>query len=708
MFRAPCILLTVWLAAPLAAGAEKTTDLPVTRVVLFSCGVAYFEHAGKVTDDAVVRLTFKADQINDVLKSMHVTAEAGTVAGVSYASSDPLLAALKSFAVDLSGNPKLADLLGQLRGAAVTVQVEKRIQGKILGVETRRREVLVGGMTTFLTETMLNLVTAEGIRSVPMNSVRLLTLTDPKLSDELNRAMALLMAAHDTLRKPVDVRFAGKGVRGVRIGYLVAAPVWKTTYRLDLSGKRPKIQGWAIVENTSDFDWSNVELKLVSGKPISFVTDLYKPLHLRRPIVEPKTRVTQEAHRVHEAETKAEEKAREGYVPVEGREEASTLAGRLYARKSRRTGESLFDGDAGGIFADEAVEAVARGRKVGELFHFTVKTPVSLSRRQSAMLPIIHRPIAGEKVSVYSADVLEEHPLNGAYLTNDTGMKMLGGPVTVFDDGAFAGEAMLDILAEKDRALLSYAVDLNVTVSEEEAHGEEVLAAAIADGRLILKFVHGQTWTYQIASTADEPRRVLIRTPRMPLERLVAPKTATEQTDDEFRFQVDVAANSTKKFVVQSEMFTWGWAALDPNEDLAGWGRHMRSTKVAPKLREAIEKFLKSAGEIRGLRAEIKKTEAAIKAIESGQGRLRDNIKTLGAGHRLSKRYVEKLSKQEDQIEALEKKLAGTKGKLKQAVSALREYVQSLKLGEKSVVEEFRGIEDRTRRSRRGSRGGIF
>jgi hypothetical protein len=47
------------------------------------------------------------------------------------------------------------------------------------------------------------------------------------------------------------------------------------------------LQGWAIVENTSDDDWNNVKLSLVSGRPISFTMDLYQPLYSTRPVVEP-------------------------------------------------------------------------------------------------------------------------------------------------------------------------------------------------------------------------------------------------------------------------------------------------------------------------------------------------------------------------------------------------------------------------------------
>jgi len=75
--------------------------------------------------------------------------------------------------------------------------------------------------------------------------------------------------------------------------YVHEMPVWKTSYRLQLpeldsEGKTKgqlMLHGWAIVENTTDQDWSDVQLSLVSGRPVSFQMDLYEPLFATRPWV---------------------------------------------------------------------------------------------------------------------------------------------------------------------------------------------------------------------------------------------------------------------------------------------------------------------------------------------------------------------------------------------------------------------------------------
>src|SRR5208337_4758003 len=69
---------------------------------------------------------------------------------------------------------------------------------------------------------------------------------------------------------------------------VIENPIWKTSYRLVLDKKQqPYLQGWAIVENPTDEDWKDVRMALVSGRPISFQMDLYQPLYVPRPTVEP-------------------------------------------------------------------------------------------------------------------------------------------------------------------------------------------------------------------------------------------------------------------------------------------------------------------------------------------------------------------------------------------------------------------------------------
>src|SRR5262249_47067115 len=105
---------------------------------------------------------------------------------------------------------------------------------------------------------------------------------------EFRRALDVLALSHDSQKKAVSLHFAGEGKRKVQVGYVIEAPIWKTSYRLVLADKeKPYLQGWALVENPTDEDWGGVKMALISGRPISFKMDLYNPLYVPRPVVEP-------------------------------------------------------------------------------------------------------------------------------------------------------------------------------------------------------------------------------------------------------------------------------------------------------------------------------------------------------------------------------------------------------------------------------------
>ena len=86
--------------------------------------------------------------------------------------------------------------------------------------------------------------------------------------------------------KTITVTSEGEGQREMIVSYTIAAPIWKTTYRvvLDPEGK-PFFQGWAVVDNVSEEDWQDVSLSLVSGTPVSFIQPIQKPLYRYRPCV---------------------------------------------------------------------------------------------------------------------------------------------------------------------------------------------------------------------------------------------------------------------------------------------------------------------------------------------------------------------------------------------------------------------------------------
>ncbi len=287
-FFALLAFFAVNLCAAEAPPDKAQQSMPVKVVVLFSSGVGYFEHIGSVTGDSSTELRFKTNQINDILKSLVLQDTGGGKIGtIVYPSQDPIGKILRSFQVNITSNPSLAELLNQLRGAKVKMSAgTENLEGTVLGCEKKPKAV---GQTS-IEVWVINILSGGVIRSMPLDQVDKIELEDRQLQEELNKALTALSQARDQDKKPVTIRFQGQGERLVRVGYVVETPVWKSSYRLMIgAGKNDKsnLQGWAIVENQTDNDWNDVQMSLVSGRPISFIQELYQPLYVPRPVVQP-------------------------------------------------------------------------------------------------------------------------------------------------------------------------------------------------------------------------------------------------------------------------------------------------------------------------------------------------------------------------------------------------------------------------------------
>src|SRR5262245_54017310 len=282
------LILVLFLLFPWPVLAEEGPALPLSKIMLYSSGVGYFQHDGTVNNRTQLDLRMHANQINDMLKSLVVQDfGGGKISTVNYGSHDPVTKTLGSFGVNLNGNPTLGQILKQVRRQPVEITAPNPIPGTLLGVEKKTESIGEGSQHRIIEQEYVTLLTEDGFRSISLANVQRIKLTNPTLNAELHQALAALAMNHDARKKTLSITFDGAGNRQARVAYLTETPVWKTTYRLVLDeDKAPYLQGWAIVENQTSQDWRNVKLSLVSGRPISFTTDLYQPLYNPRPVVQ--------------------------------------------------------------------------------------------------------------------------------------------------------------------------------------------------------------------------------------------------------------------------------------------------------------------------------------------------------------------------------------------------------------------------------------
>ncbi len=629
--------------------------LPIRRVVLYKHGVGYLERRGRVHGSETVHLDFKARDMNDVLKSMTVLdLTGGSVSAVSYDSTKPLEQLLEEATIRIPDDGSLTALLGQVKGARVRARVGKEIvEGVIVGLDS----MSVAAGETAVQRPFLTLLVGGALRTFDVLELAELAFLDETVRKDLEFYLSTVLSSYKKDTKRMAILTAGEGDRELFVSYVIEAPVWKTSYRILLQeGEPPLLQGWAVVDNTGDEDWVDVELALIAGLPVSFVHDLYSPRYLKRPVVQVQLE-TGVAPVIPE----------EGYgaPPPPPMMEMAMMPGGMPAPAPPPAASAPMMKTLGGAgrARREAMERSAPvqtvTQEVGDLFEYKVDRPVTVHRNQSALVPIVGRPFEGKRVLLYNRSTREKNPMACIELRNTTGLTLEGGPVTVSEGDTYVGEAMLDTMKPQDKRFVPYAVELSCAVSVEDRNEDgPVFRATVNHGVLLIEYYHFRRTRYHVRNKAPRAQTLYVEHPRTGWQ-LVETQEPAETTDSFWRFKLELAAGATPEFIVNER---------------SGGTRHYQFTniglgdvafflssrfideRVAAALREVIglrEKDMALMHEeqrLHQLRAQLGKDQERIRAnIES--------LKTGASQRELAERFVTKMNEQEDRLEATDKEL---------------------------------------------------
>lgn len=698
---------------PAAAGQEaKATELPVTDITLYRSGVGYFLRKGTVDGSQRVSLKFDVNQINDVLKSMQVLdLDKGRIDAVSFASKDPLDRRMRSFSINIGDNPSLPSLLERLRGSPVTLKTSSgEVSGTVLSVETRKVPAGGGDKGQVIDTPVVNLITPGGIKSVFVTDVQNFTINDAKIAAEMNKALAALADSRAERIKSLDFSLSGEGSRRVAVAYVHESPVWKASYRLLLPDSvdptkpdpvdiAPMLKGWALVENTTDNDWNNVKLSLVSGRPVSFKMDISEPMYVWRPDIPVPTVAgvmpkeygggTDGAKaRVDLARREMESLAMRKSVASPGSPPPPPMASR--GAESGRPGGGggslgrLSEGAesfdiAGSDMADYGAKSVAKGGEVGEVFQYTLSNPVTIERQRSAMIPIIDANIQGRRVSIYNMADRADHPMRGAEITNSSGGQLLPGPLAVYDGAAYAGDAQIGQVSAGDKRLIAYALDLDVAVVTKPINEWNVTSFKFVNGLLMRtsKVREGMEYVFD-NKDAKRGRNIVLEHPKMQDWELKDIKAA-EETQGLYRFNLSVEAGKTiATKVVQERTDRSQIGVFD--YDVKTLLTFQQEGKISKPVLDAITEAGRRQGVINDLERKAAETDQAIETTKRDQSQLVDMMNKLDRQNPNYATFSTRLSKTNEKLDEFEKTKATTAEALNKATRELNEYISGLNM----------------------------
>ncbi|MFN8529352.1 MAG: hypothetical protein U0670_12130 [Anaerolineae bacterium] len=559
--------------------------LPIRAMVLYKHGVGFFVRAGSVSGTSAA-LTFKSEEINDVLKSLTVFDQAGgQVTGVHYPTPIPHEERLSTSSIKLSDLGSLRDLLVQLRGRMVTVTARTEtaetltLEGRMIGIDQPPSHSADAPLDQAATRVLI--LTATGVHVFQLGDLVNFTVHDETINSDLT--YFLDTTSSDDRRRVVTLRLS-EGDHDLVVQYVAPSPLWRVSYRLLVdvaeSGEITAglLQGWGVFDNRFEEDLDGVALTLVAGQPISFVYDLSESQIPQRPTIRDQARVAPIPVEYNAdtdtladfiADGQSEMPMRKAAAPAPMPQTAAARGGGFGGRLPvLGSGSTAFPPPAR-QFREQA-PAQAEGKEAGEFFEYHVTTPISVKRGESALVPLFNADVQPTRELLYNAAKLPDHPVAALHFKNTSGLSFERGPVTLIESGDYKGEAIIPFTRGSADVYVPYAVELAVQVTlRSETHYESYETIQI-EGSWYAEQSTRQTHTYTFENTLQRPVTITLERAITSGYDLVDTAAPEVETAHERRWLLAMESRSRRTFVINERMIT---RTLLVNQRRSWWQR---------------------------------------------------------------------------------------------------------------------------------------
>ncbi len=639
-------LTLVWmLAAPLPASLQAA-ELPVRTVVLYKHGVGYFERAGQLGPGESAELQFRAEDMNDVLKSLTVNDQGGKITGLRYDSSVPLEEKLQEFPFRIENGQPLTAVVDQLKGARLEMEFgPQKVAGAIVSAR-----LIAGDKDKAEREQLTLLMDSGELRNVDLAAATSIRFTDARLQTQFRDYLAALTGARSKDKRSLFIDSTDSKARDVRAQYILPMPAWKSSYRLMLDEANTTLEGWAIVDNTTGEDWTKVKMALVSGKPISFISQLYEPKFITRLSAS----LAEDQAVAPKVFGGALEAAKSANAP------AAPAPAMAFGRMAASPQSAVAGADAATLRTairaeNSSIVPTGPAQEIADLFEYSIATPVTVKKNESVMLPFLQQKIAARKLDIYS-DQSRPNPFSAAELTNNTGRTLDGGPITVYDAATYAGEALVETFKAADKRFISYGVDLGTRIATNlNSRTDATRELHAHNGVIVTKSAIVQTKTYTIANVDPRPKTLIVEHPIRTGYTLINTPKPVETARDVYRFELKLPAGGNTDFVVTEEN-VYDQSTQVSSLNSAATLVYVRNKALSDAGRRQLQQIADVKAKIEGLDSDVKSVTAQIDNLTRDEDRNRQNIASLSqvVGQQPTiQDYARKLSEQESQIAAL-------------------------------------------------------
>ena len=659
------------------------SKLKVKKVIIFKHGVSYYILEGKLKGSNTFELEFKIDEMNDILKSIFVldTSEKGYISSISYDAALETSQLLKSIMINIPDKDSFSSLVTQIKGADVNITIggAKKVTGKIMGIEYVEKLSKVEKITEKI---LILLQDDEVITKYNFSEIRSFEIINEEIKKDLKFFLDTVIAGKKKDAKKIIINCESGGddevERNISVSFIREAPIWKTSYRLIMSKKQAMeqkclISGWGLIENTTNQDWEEIKLSLVAGLPVSFIYSFYRPIFIQRPVIQPPKILSARPTEIEEGLDLDEF---DDYA-MESTLEAPMVKREMKPRKKmafggvRRSGKVgiMADASSGGI-SDAAFlkklksQTKTQTKDLGELFEYNISNPVSIKRKQSALVPILTELIKAKRVLLYNKNEHDKNPNACLEITNNTNLTLERGPSTIIYDDNLAGEAMIPFLNKGDTRLLNYAVEQAVVIMhEEESENLSVHRVTFGSGYSYEYYYTNLMITYKIKNKTDEEKELYLDHPKNSGYKFIEKPVDPEETTNYWRFKITLKPKEAINFKLKEQLenyssnYLWNY---NKENLLKRVGFYVKHKFIDPDLEERLKKIAELIQELQSFKVSRDKLNQERGTMTGEQSRLRENISVLGNDNQsisLKERYIKKLNDQESRFEEINKEL---------------------------------------------------
>jgi hypothetical protein len=332
-------------------------------------------------------------------------------------------------------------------------------------------------------------------------------------------------------------------------------------------------------------------------------------------------------------------------------------------------------------------QTAIQSKDMGELFEYNIVNPVSIKRKQSALVPILTEEMKAKKILLYNKIEHDKNPNACLEITNNTGLTLERGPTTIIYENNLAGEAIIPFLNKDDTRILNYAVEQAVIITnEEKTQHQNIHRVSIASAYCYEYYFTDLKTNYKINNKTDEIKELYLDHPKKSGYEIKESPIEPEETPNYWRFKLKLKAKEAVSFDIRErcENYTNYYIYNYTKDDLL---KRVEFYVRQRFINEVLEEQLNDIGELIGNKSELTEKKAQLETekynMEQEQVRLRENISVLGntsQENALREKYIKKLTAQEERFENISKEIKNLEEKIKVLDKEINEKIYKIQL----------------------------